>query len=183
MKQTENQFRQVIEGCKQVFLNKARDYGTSWLVMRLPSITDQLFIKARRIRTLEDTQENRVGEGVENEWIGIVNYCVMALMLIQYQGTEVVRFDTHFLDQETLSKNFDDRVRQAHELLQVKNHDYGEAWRDMRPSSFTDLVLMKIMRIKQMEDDRNPDQDLVESIYLDMLNYAAFALIRIQEGR
>jgi len=159
--------------CKAVYLDKAKDYGNSWQVLRASSLTDQLFIKAQRIRTLEEKGESKVGEGIGQEFIGLVNYSIMALMSLQAKDTEVGNHE----------EQYDHFFTAAHELMEAKNHDYGEAWRSMRVSSFTDLILMKIMRIKHIEehDGKTIASEGVEANYLDIVNYAVFALIKLSE--
>jgi hypothetical protein len=173
---TSLEYDSVIAVCKSLFINKTKDYGTAWRILRLSSITDQIFIKAQRIRTLEETKVNKVGEDITSEYIGIVNYCVIALMQMKLT-TE----DPNELDVDLVNRLFEQNVAATKELMFAKNHDYGEAWRDMRISSLTDLILMKILRVKQIED--NAGQTLasegIAANYQDMLNYAVFALIRL----
>jgi hypothetical protein len=173
---TSQEYDSVIAVCKSLFLKKTKDYGTAWRILRLSSITDQLFIKAQRIRTLEEKKISKVGEDITSEYVGIVNYCVIALM--QFQLTPA---DTNELEVELVERLFDKNVQETKELMSAKNHDYGEAWRDMRISSLTDLILMKILRVKQIED--NLGQTLasegIQANYQDMLNYAVFALIKL----
>ncbi len=175
-KDTSLEYDEVIAVCKSLFLNKTKDYGTAWRILRLSSITDQIFIKAQRIRTLEETKVNKVGEDITSEYIGIVNYCVIALMQMDL-GPE----DSYELDVDLVNTLFEKHVKETKELMFAKNHDYGEAWRDMRISSLTDLILMKLLRVKQIED--NAGQTVVsEGIaanYQDMINYAVFALIKL----
>jgi len=172
-------FDAVIQNCKELFLKKTKDYGTAWRILRLSSITDQVFIKAQRIRTLEQKKVSKVGEDIESEYIGIVNYCVIA-MLQEELGDDTATE----LSVEEVDVLFDRKVQEAKELMFAKNHDYGEAWRDMRISSLTDLILMKLLRVKQIED--NDGQTLasegIKANYQDMLNYSVFALIKISEG-
>jgi hypothetical protein len=172
---TSQEYDSVIAVCKSLFLKKTKDYGTAWRILRLSSITDQLFIKAQRIRTLEEKKISKVGEDITSEYIGIVNYCVIALMQAQLSTT-----DPNELELTLVERLFDKNVKETKELMSAKNHDYGEAWRDMRISSLTDLILMKILRVKQIED--NLGQTLasegIEANYQDMLNYAVFALIK-----
>jgi hypothetical protein len=172
-------FDAVIQNCKELFLKKTKDYGTAWRILRLSSITDQIFIKAQRIRTLEQKKVSKVGEDIESEYIGIVNYCVIA-MLQEELGDDTATE----LSVEEVEVLFDRKVQEAKELMFAKNHDYGEAWRDMRISSLTDLILMKLLRVKQIED--NDGQTLasegIKANYQDMLNYSVFALIKISEG-
>ena len=179
MSTTETQYRQVIQRCKDLFLKKNKDYGTAWRILRLPSITDQIFIKAQRIRTLQETGVSKVGEGIEPEFVGIVNYCVMALIQFHLQSEQTegtTRLDIPVAELEQL---YDKQVAQVMNLLFAKNHDYGEAWRDMRVSSMTDIILMKLLRTKQIEDNRGSTlvSEGVEANYMDMINYAVFCLI------
>ncbi|MVM34180.1 DUF1599 domain-containing protein [Spirosoma sp. HMF4905] len=173
---TESEYRQVIQRCKDLFLKKNKDYGTAWRILRLSSITDQIFIKAQRIRTLQETGVSRVGEGIEPEFVGIINYCVMAL--IQMQLAHDKRTD---IPTDELEQLYDGQIGQVIELLFAKNHDYGEAWRDMRVSSMTDIILMKLLRTKQIEDNRGATlvSEGVEANYMDMINYAVFCLIKL----
>lgn len=177
MNQTETQYRQIIDRCRDLFLKKNHDYGTAWRILRLPSITDQLFIKAKRIRTLQETGVNRVGEGIEPEFVGIINYSVMAL--IQNQLANDPRMDIPTDELETL---YDKQVNEVMALLFAKNHDYGEAWREMRVSSMTDIILMKLLRTKQIEDKQGHTlvSEGVEANYMDMINYAVFCLIKLR---
>lgn len=169
---TTTQYDAVIKTCKDLFLRKAKDYGTAWRILRLESITDQLFIKAQRIRTLEEKQVSKVGESITSEYIGIVNYCVIAMIQLDTVGD---------LTLEALSVLYDQNINDTQELMFAKNHDYGEAWRDMRVSSLTDLILMKIFRVKQIEDNSGQTEvsEGVKANYQDMLNYAVFALIKL----
>lgn len=173
---TAQEFDQVIAICKSLFIKKTKDYGTAWRILRPSSITDQLFIKAQRIRTLEEKKVSKVGEDVVSEYIGIVNYCVIGMMQL-----ELTEKDPNELPVQTVEGLFDARVNETKELMFAKNHDYGEAWRDMRISSLTDLILMKVFRVKQIED--NDGQTLasegIKANYQDMLNYAVFALIKL----
>ncbi len=173
---TEAEFSQIISNCRSIFQAKTADYGTSWRILRPSSLTDQIFIKAQRIRTIQETGINQVGEGIEGEFIAIVNYCIMAL--IQLNEQELRDLELSGEQAETLYKKY---AKLAQELMLKKNHDYGEAWRDMRVSSLTDLILAKILRIKQIEDNsgKTISSEGVESNYFDMLNYAVFALIHL----
>lgn len=176
MSTTETEYRQVIQRCKDLFLKKNQDYGTAWRILRLPSITDQIFIKAQRIRTLQETGVSKVGEGVEPEFVGIINYCVMAL--IQRELSNDSRTD---IPTDELEKLYDKQIGEVIDLLFAKNHDYGEAWRDMRVSSITDIILMKLLRTKQIEDNQGNTlvSEGVDANYMDMINYAVFCLIKL----
>jgi len=175
---TETQYRQVVDRCKALFLKKNQDYGTAWRILRLPSITDQIFIKAQRIRTLQEKGVSKVGEGIEPEFVGIINYCVMALIQLKLRDDR--RTD---IPSAELEQHYDDQMNGVMNLLFAKNHDYGEAWRDMRVSSMTDIVLMKLLRTKQIEDNAGATlvSEGVDANYMDMINYAVFCLIKLSE--
>ena len=179
MSKTTEQYTKVISSCRDIFSKKTKDYGTAWRILRASSLTDQLFIKAQRIRTLQETGESRVGEGVYEEFQAIVNYCIMAL--IQLEHKELTELE---LGEERASAFYDHYAKEAFELMQRKNHDYGEAWRDMRVSSLTDLILMKIFRVKQIEDNQGKTimSEGIDANYFDMLNYAVFSLIHLSEN-
>jgi hypothetical protein len=172
------QYDAVISRCKELFLRKNKDYGTAWRVLRLPSLTDQIYIKASRIRTIEDHGVQKVSDGVEGEFIGIVNYSLMAL--IQHHLHDDERQE---IPQDEVSHLYDHHVHKTRNLFKDKNHDYGEIWRDMRISSYTDLILMKLLRIKQIEDNRGMvvASEGVDANYMDIINYGVFALIRLEE--
>jgi len=174
MSNTIIEFTNVITNCREIFTAKTKDYGTAWRVLRPTSLTDQLFIKANRIKTIQETGVNQVGESIEGEFKAIVNYCVIAL--IQLKETDLVELE---LDLNQATMLYDRYMNSAIELMKKKNHDYGEAWRDMRVSSLTDLILMKILRIKQIEDNdgKTSISEGIDANYYDMLNYAVFALI------
>lgn len=178
MEKTLEQYNLVIERCKEIFLAKTADYGTAWRILRLPSLTDQLYIKASRIRSIEEKGVQKVGDSVENEFIGLVNYSIIAL--IQFTLSEN---DPMELPAEALRKRYDEEVRITRDLMADKNHDYGEIWRDMRVSSLTDIILMKILRIKQIEDNQGKTliSEGLDANYRDIVNYAVFALIKLGE--
>jgi hypothetical protein len=180
MQNTSQQYDDVLFSCRELFIKKTKDYGTAWRILRVSSLTDQLFIKANRIRTVQETGENRVGEDIRSEFIGIINYCIIAL--IQLELKDDARMELP-LDEITLKYDF--YVRQTKDLMETKNHDYGEAWRDMRISSLTDLILMKLLRVKQIEDNKGKTlvSEGIDANYSDMLNYAVFALILMNEGK
>ncbi len=170
------EFDEVIAVCRSLFLKKTKDYGTAWRILRPSSITDQIFIKAQRIRTLEEKKVSKVGEGIIPEYIGIINYCAIAMMQLELSETDPLEMPF-----EKVERLFEEKITETRDLMLAKNHDYGEAWRDMRVSSLTDLILMKIFRVKQIED--NEGQTLasegVKANYQDMLNYSVFALIKL----
>jgi len=175
---THAQYKEVITGCKDLFLKKTRDYGTAWRVLRLPSITDQIFIKAQRIRSIQEKGVQKVGDPVRDEFVGIINYCVIALIQIHLGGSAESE-----LTAEAVLPMYDAAMDETMHLLDNKNHDYGEAWRDMRVSSITDIILMKLMRVKQIEnnDGKTLASEGVKANYQDMINYAVFALILMNE--
>ncbi|MBR1835045.1 MAG: DUF1599 domain-containing protein [Bacteroidales bacterium] len=175
---TEKEFEAEMALCRDMYGKKTRDYGTSWRVLRLPSLTDQIFIKANRIRSIEDSGENRVGEDVEQEFVAMVNYAVMALIQ-QELGPE----GEQELPLEKAMGLYDKHLNRAARLMLDKNHDYGEAWRMMRVGSMVDLILMKLRRIKQIEDNSGKTlvSEGVEGGYMDIVNYSLFCLIRLHE--
>lgn len=176
MNQTNREYTNVINVCRDIFLKKTKDYGTAWRILRPSSLTDQIFIKAQRIRTIQETGENKVGEDVEGEFIAIVNYCIMAIIQLRETGLKETE-----LEENRAVGLYDKYSMEAFELMAKKNHDYGEAWRDMRVSSLTDLILMKILRVKQIEDNQGATliSEGIDANYFDMLNYAIFSLIHL----
>lgn len=172
--QTPRQYDQVIEQCRTLFLAKTHDYGTAWRILRLPSITDQLYIKAQRIRSIQEKGTQLVQDPIDDEFVAIVNYCVIALMQLHLPADAPLD-----LDADAVAATYDEEIGENRRLLFAKNHDYGEAWRHMRVSSITDIILMKLHRTKQIEDlhGRTLASEGVEANYRDMLNYAVFALI------
>lgn len=181
MNQTQQQYEAVITRCKSLFLKKAQDYGTSWRILRMPSITDQIYIKAERIRSIQDSGENKVGDSIEGEFIGVINYCVIALILWKFQGKNEQEIEAKVSNLADLETLYDEQVTMAYEIMEKKNHDYGEAWRKMRISSITDLILMKIFRLKKIEDNEGAllVSEGADANYVDMLNYAVFSLIKM----
>jgi len=175
---TEQQFEVIIQKCRTIFLTKMKDYGSSWRILRIPSLTDQIFIKANRIRSIESKGVHKVDEGIIPEYIGIVNYSVMAL--IQIEAGENSETDLSLEDSEAL---YNKHIYAARDLMLNKNHDYAEAWREMRLSSLTDIILMKLMRIKQIEDNKGKTfiSEGIDANYQDIINYSIFALIRLHE--
>ncbi|MBC7566690.1 MAG: DUF1599 domain-containing protein [Pedobacter sp.] len=173
---TSQEYDSVIAVCKSLFVKKTSDYGTAWRILRPASITDQIFIKAQRIRTLEVKKVSKVGEDITSEYIGIINYCVIAMVQLDLDASESNELEVHRVEML-----FDKKVFETKELMFAKNHDYGEAWRDMRISSLTDLILMKVLRVKQIEDHLGHTlaSEGVSANYQDMLNYAVFALIKL----
>lgn len=174
---TPKQFDEVISACRALYIKKFKDYGCAWRILRLPSLTDQIFIKAQRIRSLQENEVRKVDEDETAEFIGIINYAIMAL--IQMEKGVVQQPD---LDEEQAVNLYDKQVELTKKLMLDKNHDYGEAWREMRVSSLTDLILQKLLRVKQIEDNAGKTivSEGVDANYQDMINYAVFALILLQ---
>ena len=179
MKDTLTQYDAVVEECRNLFLKKMQDYGCAWRILRLPSLTDQIYIKAQRIRGLQENEVRKVDEGEVPEFIGIINYSVMAL--IQLQKGVAAQPD---LSVEEVGELYEEMISRTKQLMQDKNHDYGEAWRDMRVSSLTDLILQKLLRIKTIENNKGKTlvSEGIGANYEDMINYAIFALIHINEN-
>ena len=178
MDKTLQQYNTEIGKCRELFEKKNTDYGTSWRILRISSITDQLFIKASRIRGIETTGIHLVNEGIEPEFIGIINYGIMGLIQMQLSNNEDID-----LSVDRAAGLYDKTIGEVKTLMMQKNHDYGEAWRDMRVSSFTDMILVRLMRIKQIEDNQGATlvSEGIDANYMDMINYAIFALIKLSE--
>ena len=168
----------VTSKCKDLFLNKMKDYGSAWRILRLSSLTDQIFIKAQRIRSLQTNKIRKVDEGQVSEFIGIINYSIMSLIQIEKGVVE-----SPDLDLDSASILYDTHLTETKTLMENKNHDYGEAWKDMRVSSLTDLIIQKILRIKQIEDNNGKTlvSEGIDANYQDMINYSVFALIHLEE--
>lgn len=179
MSTTSQQYDSIIKICSDIFTKKMKDYGSAWRILRTSSLTDQIFIKAKRIRSIEEKGISKVDEGIRSEYIAIVNYCIMALVQLElgYDENTELNFDEAVA---LYSKHF----LVTKKLMEDKNHDYDEAWREMRLSSITDLILMKLLRTKQIEDNDGETliSEGIDANYQDMINYAVFALIRIKEG-
>ncbi len=177
MADTNKQFEQVIDLCRDVFIKKMKDYGTAWRVLRPSSLTDQIFIKAQRIRSIETKKEQKVEEGIAPEFIGIINYSIMALIQLELGAEHEIE-----MDEKQVLEYYNKYANEALELMKRKNHDYDEAWRSMRISSFTDLILMKLYRTKQIEDNKGKTlvSEGIDANYFDMINYAVFALIKLE---
>ncbi len=179
MQNTSKQYDDVISSCRNLFNNKMKDYGSAWRILRLPSLTDQIFIKAQRIRSLQQNEVRKVDEGEASEFTGIINYCIMALIQLEKGIAEQPD-----LSVEEALVLYDEKVAVAKQLMDDKNHDYGEAWRDMRVSSLTDLILQKLLRVKQIEDNAGKTivSEGIDANYQDMINYAVFALILLKQN-
>ncbi len=180
MKKTLAQYDTELNRCREIFLKKTQDYGTAWRILRTTSLTDQLYIKAERIRSIEETGENRVGESIDGEYVALVNYSILALIQMELPKEEGME-----LPLERAKKLYDKHASITRELMIKKNHDYGEAWRNMRISSITDLILQKLLRVKQIEDNDGKTiiSEGLDANYMDIINYALFALIRLKENK
>ena len=178
MQNTSKQYDVVVEECSNLFTKKMSDYGSAWRILRLPSLTGQIFIKAQRIRQLQENTTRMVDEGEKSEFIGIINYAIMALIQLELGVAE--QPDLNTTEATTL---YNKHIKITKELMENKNHDYGEAWRDMRISSLTDLILQKLLRVKQIEDNKGKTlvSEGIDANYQDMINYAIFALIHHSE--
>ena len=177
MQDTSKQYDAVIDECRSLFEKKMSDYGSAWRILRLPSLTDQIFIKAQRIRQLQENEVRKVDEGVVSEFIGIINYSIMALIQLEKGVVENPDLNT-----EEAIALYDKHSKITKELMMDKNHDYGEAWRDMRVASLTDLILQKLLRVKQIEDNKGKTivSEGIDANYQDMINYAVFAMIHLK---
>lgn len=176
MQNTSQQYDEAISLCKDIFLKKMKDYGTAWRNLRPTSLTDQIFIKAQRIKSIEEKGTQKIVDDIKGEYVGIINYCAIALIQIELAGDS--RMELPYNEVEGLYLKYLDQTKK---LMEDKNHDYGEAWRDMRISSLTDLILMKIFRVKQIEDNQGKTiiSEGVDANYMDMINYSVFALIKL----
>ena len=176
MKNTSQEYDKVIGVCRDLFIKKMTDYGSAWRILRLPSLTDQIFIKAQRIRSLQENEVQKIDEDESSEFIGIINYCIMALIQLELGIVEQPDLDT-----KTATQFYDKKLAVTKDLMEAKNHDYGEAWREMRISSLTDLILQKLLRVKQIEDNKGKTlvSEGIDANYQDMINYSVFALILI----
>ena len=177
-KNTNDQYDLVIENCKDIFLKKTNDYGTAWRVLRTISVTDQIFIKAQRIRTIQEKKQQKIGDDITAEFIGILNYAVIGLIQM-----ELLEDAPEELSVEEVSHLYNEKINTARDLMQEKNHDYGEAWREMNQESLTDLILMKLQRMRQIisNEGKTIMSEGLDANYTDIINYAAFALILIGE--
>lgn len=177
MVDTNQEFKQVMDICRDLFQKKLHDYGAAWRILRIPSVTDQIFIKAKRIRSINEKGEARINEGSVSEFIGIVNYGLIGLIQLELKPT--IEAD---ISEETALAMYDKYAKETYELMVKKNHDYDEAWRNMRVSSYTDLILMKIYRTKQIEElhGKTLVSEGIAANYQDMINYSVFALIKLE---
>ena len=177
MQDTSKQYDAVMNECRSLYIKKMSDYGSAWRILRLPSLTDQIFIKAQRIRQLQENVVRKVDEGEKSEFIGIINYSIMALIQLESGVAETPDLNT---DEATIL--YDKHSKITKELMLNKNHDYGEVWREMRVSSLTDLILQKLLRVKSIEDNKGKTivSEGIDANYQDMINYAAFAMIHLE---
>lgn len=178
MEKTLSQYDAVVSRCQEIFLKKTHDYGTAWRILRPSSLTDQLFIKAKRIRSIDEKSMQMVEDSIEGDFIGLVNYAYMALIQLELTGDDEME-----LPPAKARKLYENQVEIVRNLMIAKNHDYGEAWRDMRISSITDMILMKILRIRQIEENKGMTliSEGLDANYADIANYAIFALILLSE--
>lgn len=176
---TDQQYKEIIDECRTLFEKKTKDYGTAWRILRLPSITDQIWIKAARIRSIQEKGSQKVSDDIRSEFIGIVNYSIIALIQIGLNDDAPLEMEVG-----PVMNAYQIAVDQTWELLTAKNHDYGEAWRDMRISSITDIILQKLLRVKQIENNKGQTMvsEGVDANYRDMINYAVFCLIKMKEN-
>ena len=168
-------YKKVIDKCKDIFIKKSLDYGSAWRILRVPSLTDQIFIKAQRIRSIQEKRSKKIDENIDSEFIGIINYCLIAIIQIEYKSSEIE------IEIEKLEKLYDKHSIETMRLLEDKNHDYDEAWKEMRVSSMTDIILMKLYRTKQIESNNGKTliSEGVKANYQDIINYSVFCLIKI----
>lgn len=177
---TASEYKEVIDFCKEIFKKKTQDYGTSWRILRLPSITDQILIKARRIRSIQEKGNQKVEDSLQEEFVGIINYCLIGLIQMGMSDEDSLE-----IPYGQLEPAYDKWVQSTMDLLEDKNHDYGEAWRLMRISSITDIILMKLYRVKQIEDNegRTIISEGITANYQDIINYAVFCLIKMNKEK
>ncbi|MGB5379339.1 DUF1599 domain-containing protein [Muriicola sp.] len=180
MQQTSEQYDAIIQRCKELFVKKMKDYGSAWRILRLPSLTDQIFIKAQRIRSLQENEVRKVDEDERSEFIGIINYSIMALIQLEKGVAEQPD-----LNAKQAAELYGHYAGATKSLMEDKNHDYGEAWREMRVSSLTDLILQKLFRVKQIEDNKGVTlvSEGIGANYQDIINYAVFAMIHLEEEK
>lgn len=179
MNNTNEQYDRAVSACREIFLHKTKDYGTSWRVYRTISVADQIYIKAKRIRTIQEKGSQKIGDDIRSEFMGIINYSIIGLIQLQLQTDEA-----EDLPVERVQSLYDEKVAMAKKLMQDKNHDYGEAWREMSQESFVDLTLAKLLRIKQIlaNDGKTTVSEGIDANFYDILNYSVFGLILMEEG-
>lgn len=176
---TERQYDDAVAKCRDIFLKKTRDYGTAWRVLRIISVTDQIFIKAQRIRTIQEIRQQKIGDDIPSEFMGIVNYGIIGMIQLDLASA------MEDLPAARVEQLYQDKYQLAKSTMQDKNHDYGEAWREMSQESFVDLILMKLQRIRQIlqNDGKTLISEGIDANFIDIINYAVFALILIEEGQ
>ena len=172
---TRENYKKIREICKDIYLKKSEDYGSAWRILRVTSLTDQIFIKAQRIRSIQEKNKMKVNENIEDEFIGIINYCIIAIIQLEYKGKDIE------IDIRELESLYDKYSNEIMDLLENKNHDYDEAWKEMRVSSMTDIILMKLYRTKQIESNKGKTliSEGVKANYQDIVNYSVFCLIKL----
>lgn len=172
---TRENYKKIIEICKDIYLKKSKDYGSAWRILRVTSLTDQIFIKAQRIRSIQEKNKMKVNENIEDEFIGIINYCIIAIIQLEYKGKDI---EIDIRELESLYNKYSNEIM---DLLENKNHDYDEAWKEMRVSSMTDIILMKLYRTKQIESNKGKTliSEGVKANYQDIVNYSVFCLIKL----
>tara|TARA_B100001093_G_scaffold488550_1_gene525873 strand:- start:358 stop:903 length:546 start_codon:yes stop_codon:yes gene_type:complete len=172
---TRENYKKIIEICKDIYLKKSEDYGSAWRILRVTSLTDQIFIKAQRIRSIQEKNKMKVNENIEDEFIGIINYCIIAIIQLEYKGKDIE------IDIRELESLYDKYSNEIMDLLENKNHDYDGAWKEMRVSSMTDIILMKLYRTKQIESNKGKTliSEGVKANYQDIVNYSVFCLIKL----
>ncbi len=173
---TSVQYDECITPCRDIFLKKNRDYGSAWRILRLSSLVDQIYIKAKRLKSIEEKGEQKVEDDIKLEYVGMINYCVMALIQMEIGPAEEYQ-----MDESILVQKYDKEIQVTKDLMLAKNHDYGEAWREMKVSTFTDLILMKLLRIRQIEENKGKTiiSEGIDANFRDIINYSVFALIRL----
>ena len=176
MEKTERQYEKIINECRSLFIKKMKDYGSAWRILRLSSLTDQIFIKAQRIRSIQELKHKKINEDEQVEFIGIINYSIMTLIQLKLGVSE-----SPDIDLKKALKEYDIEKNKTFDLMIAKNHDYGEAWKDMRVSSLTDLIIQKILRVKQIENNKGKTiiSEGISANYMDIINYSIFALIHL----
>lgn len=180
MTATDKQYDAAVQSCKEIFIKKTKDYGTSWRVLRIISVADQIFIKAQRIRNIQQIKKQLVGDDIASEFKGMVNYGAIGLIQLELKTESVEDLPLHEAE-----KWFDEKIKFAKNVMQDKNHDYGEAWRDMSQESFVDLILMKLLRVRQIlaNDGKTLISEGIDANFVDIINYSLFALVLISEGK
>ncbi|MEI6400531.1 MAG: DUF1599 domain-containing protein [bacterium] len=181
MEKTFEQVDQVIAGCRNIFASKNRDYGKSWIIWRPMTVIDQIFIKAKRIKTIEENGSQKISDSIDSEYRGILNYAIVAIMLVRFR--EAIEKAPDSFDEEKILLLYDEITKEAKDLMEKKNTDYGEAWRDMEITSMTDMILGRVYRLKAIINGKEINSEGPEANFLDTINYATFALIKLSEQK